>query len=258
MLTVVCSGKAAPGASTAVWALALAWPRQALVVDCDVDGGDLAAGFLAGRMPTDRGLLSWAADARGEVPAIRAASMLAEHSTVVPERDGVWLLPGVADATAGRAMTAPVWGALALALERARQVLDRDVIVDAGRLLADRGMGVLLHAADRVLVAVRPQVRSIHACGQAISVLRSVLGDVDRVSLLVTGPGPYSDAEMAKATGLPVAGRLADDARGAGLVSDGPAVSWARLARCALLRSATTIAGRIAEPAGVKGEEAWA
>ena len=43
MLTVVTSGKAAPGVSTSVWALALSWPRPLLVADCDPAGGDLAA-----------------------------------------------------------------------------------------------------------------------------------------------------------------------------------------------------------------------
>lgn len=253
---MLCSGKASPGCSTAAWALGLSWPRPVLVADLDTDGGDLAAGFLAGRMPTDRGLLSWAAAARGEIPAIKAAALLAEHAVAVPERESVWLLPGVVDATAGRAVTGPVWGTAALALERCGQALGRDVVVDAGRLLIDRGAGVLFNSADRVLVAVRPQVRSVHAARQTLGVLADVLGDMARVGVLVTGPGPYGDGEIAKALGVPVAGRLVDDRRGAALISDGPAVSWARLARTALLRSAASVAAGLAGAAD--RAEAWA
>lgn len=246
MLTVVCSGKASPGCSTAVWTLCLAWPRPVLVADCDIDGGDLSAGFLAGRLESGRGLLSWAAAARGGVPALQAAGLIAEHAAVLPERDSVWLLPGVADATAGRSVTASTWGALALAFERSRAVLDRDVVVDAGRLLADRGAGVLFHTADRVLVAVRPSVRSVNAAAQAVGVLKSTLGDMGKVELLVTGPGAYSPAELAKSLGVPVAGRLPDDRKAAGMVIDGPAVSWSRLARTALLRAGVSMATRLA------------
>jgi hypothetical protein len=39
----------------------------------------------------------------------------------------------------------------------------RDVLVDAGRMVTDRGCWPVLQAADRVLLAVRPSVRSVHA-----------------------------------------------------------------------------------------------
>ncbi len=243
MLTVLTSGKAAPGVSTAVWALGLAWPGDVLLADADPAGGDLAAGLLAGRAPAGFGLLSWAAAARGEVPAIKGAALLAGHAVAVPERAGLWLLPGVADAVAGRSLTARTWGQLALALEASSAVSGRDVVVDAGRLAGvTTDNGALFHAADRVLVAVRSSVRSVHAAGQAVTRLRAVLGDLGAVSALVIGDGPYPAGEIAAALGIPVAGSLPADRRAAGVLIDGALMPWPRLARSSLLRAATGLA----------------
>src|SRR5436305_13588648 len=96
VLTVVTSGKAAPGVTTSTWALALSWPRPLLVADCDPAGGDMAPGLLAGRVGLDRGLLSWSTAARRGLPGTAAAALLTEHTVQVPERPEVALLPGFA------------------------------------------------------------------------------------------------------------------------------------------------------------------
>jgi|ThiBio_1000_plan_1041568.scaffolds.fasta_scaffold09265_4 MinD-like ATPase involved in chromosome partitioning or flagellar assembly len=248
MLTVVTSGKASPGVSATVWALGLAWPGEGvLVADADPVGGDLASGFLAGRVDVARGLLSWAIAARGEVPALQGAALLAEHAVTVPERPGLWLLPGVADAVAGRSLTSQTWGRLALALERSSAVLGRDALVDAGRLAGSSvPNGALFHAADRVLVAVRSSVRSVHAATQAVSWLRESLGDVGSVSALVIGNGPYTAGEISAALGIPVLGALPADPRAAAVVMDGAAMPWPRLARSPLLRVAASLARGLA------------
>lgn len=248
MLTVVTSGKASPGVSAAVWALGLAWPGEGvLVADADPAGGDLASGFLAGRVDGGRGLLSWAVAARGEVPALQGAALLAEHAVMVPERPELWLLAGVADAVAGRSLTSQTWGQLALALERSSAVLGRDALVDAGRLAGSPASnGALFHAADRVLVAVRSSVRSVHAATQAVSRLREILGDAGSVSALVIGDGPYTAGEISAALGIPVQGRLPTDPRAAAVLMDGAAMPWPRLARSPLLRAAAQLAGGLA------------
>lgn len=257
MLTVVTSGKAAPGVSTAVWALGLSWTGEVLLVDADPAGGDLAAGLLAGRVPAGRGLLSWATAARGEVPAMRGAAMLAEHAVSVPERAGVWLLPGVADAVAGGSLTTRTWGSLALALERTSGVLGRDVIVDAGRLAnCPAGNGALFHAADRVLVAVGSSVRSVHAARQAVTRLGEVLGDLGSVRALVIGDGPYSRSEIGDALGVPVVGGLPEDRRAAQVLIDGASMPWPRLARSALLRAATGLTRALTSPAAAGADQA--
>ncbi len=84
MLITVVSGKAAPGVTSTIWALALSWPGSVLAVDADPGGGDMAAGLLLGRVQVDHGLLSWSAAARRASP-MEAATMFAGHVVVLPE-----------------------------------------------------------------------------------------------------------------------------------------------------------------------------
>src|SRR3954451_785879 len=133
VLTVVASGKSAPGVTTSTWALALSWPRPLLVADCDPVGGDMAPGLLAGRVSLDRGLLSWSTAARRGLPDMAAATLLTEHSVQVPERPQVSLLPGFATATQGTSFTSDTWERLALALEQSAAAVGRDVLGGARR-----------------------------------------------------------------------------------------------------------------------------
>src|SRR4051794_38658928 len=171
MLTVVASGKAAPGVTTSTWALALSWPRPLLVADCDPAGGDMAPGLLAGRVDLDRGLLSWSTAARRDLTMMAVAALLTEHAVQVPERSDVSLLAGFATVTQGASFTPEVGDRLALALERSATATGRDARVDAGRRVTERGCWPVRRAADQVLFAVRPGVRSVHgaqAAGQRV------------------------------------------------------------------------------------------
>ncbi|WP_299960141.1 hypothetical protein [uncultured Modestobacter sp.] len=246
MLTVLASGKAAPGVTTSTWALALTWPRPLLVADCDLAGGDMVPGMLAGRLGVDRGLLSWSASARHDLPVAAAAALLAEHAVQVPERPQVSLIPGLATSTQGGSFTNRAWGRLAAALEESPASLGRDALVDAGRLVSDRGCWPVLRAADRVLLTVRPSVRSVHAAQDAAQRLRQELGDLAAVSALVVGAGPYSAGEVAKALDLPLAGVLPEDRGTAAVLSDGARLSTKAMQRSALMRAATSLAGRLA------------
>ena len=243
MLTVVASGKAAPGATTSAWALALAWPGELLMVDCDPAGGDMAPGLLPGRVVADRGLLSWSAAARGGVPAMAAAAMFAAHAVALPEWPQVWLVPGFTTATQSHSFTPEVWErlALALALARSSAAIGRDSLVDAGRLVGDRAPWPVLRAADQVIVTVRPTVRSVHAAQDATQRLRHELGDLAKVVALVVGDGPYSAAEVAVALALPLAGTLPYDRPTAQVLSDG-AAGERGLHRSPLLRAAGAVA----------------
>src|SRR3954451_2157523 len=109
VLTVVTSGKAAPGVTTSTWALALSWPQPLLVADCDPAGGDMTSGWLAGRVGLDRGLLSWSTAARRGLSAPGAAALLTEHAVQVPEGPQISLLPGFATATQGTSFTSETW-----------------------------------------------------------------------------------------------------------------------------------------------------
>lgn len=240
MLTAVTAGKAAPGATTTAWALALSWPAELLVVDGDPAGGDMAPGLLPGRVVTDRGLLSWSMAARRGVPAMVAARLFAEHAVALPERPGVWLVPGFSTAAQGASFTAEAWERLALAVQRSGEI-GRDSLVDTGRLVGERAPWPVLRAADRVLVVVRPTVRSVHAAQDAALSLRRELGDVARVGAVVVGDGPYGATEVGKAVGLAVVGRLPFDRAAAGVLSEG-AVGERALSRSALLRAAAALA----------------
>jgi hypothetical protein len=247
VLTVVTSGKAAPGVTTATWALALTWPEPVLVADCDPAGGDMGPGLLAGRVSAEHGLLSWSTSARRGVPALTAASMLAQHVVELPERREVWFLPGFATSTQGFSFTDEIWERLALALARSSAAMGRDALVDAGRLVGDRGNWPVLRAADEVLLAVRPSVRSVHAAQDATTKLRYELGDLGKVSALVIGAGPYSAGEVAAALQTSLGGVLPDDRPAAAVLSDGANVSITRqMQRSALMKAAGGVARRVA------------
>ncbi len=246
MLTVVTSGKAAPGVTTSTWALGLAWPRELVVADCDPAGGDMAPGLLAGRVSTDLGLLSWSTSARRGIPALTAAAMFAQHVVQIPEQPRVWLLPGFTNMTQGFSFSEDVWERLALALERSWSAIGRDALVDAGRLVGDRGNWPLFRAADHVLLTVRPSVRSVHAAQDATVKLRYELGDLSKVSALVVGSGPYSPNEVAAALQISLGGVFPEDRHTAAVLSDGAAGSMPKLLqKSSLLKAAGGLARRL-------------
>jgi hypothetical protein len=246
VLTAVTSGKAAPGVTTSVWALALTWPRAVLAADCDPAGGDMAPGQLAGRVSTEHGLLSWSTSARRGIPAMTAATMFAQHVVELPERPGTWFMPGFTNSTQGFSFTEDIWERLALALERSYASIGRDALVDAGRLVGDRGTWPVLRAADRVLLAVRPSVRSVHAAQDATTKLRYELGDLGKVSALVIGSGPYSPGEVSSALQVSLGGTLPDDRSVASMLSDDAGGSSARaLPRSSLLKAAARLSKQL-------------
>lgn len=249
MLTVLASGKAAPGVTTATWALALSWPGPLLVADCDPAGGDMVPGMLAGRVGIDHGLLSWSTAARHDLPVAGAAALLAEHGIQVPEQPQTTLVPGFATAMQGSSFTPDAWERLARALQRSTASLGRDALVDAGRLVSDRGCWPVLRAADQVLLTVRPSVRSVHAAQDAVRRLRQELGDLTTVTALVVGDGPYSAGEVAEALELPLVGVLPEDRAAATVLSDGGRMSVKSMRRSSLMRAATSLASKLAASA---------
>jgi hypothetical protein len=246
VLTVVTSGKAAPGVTTSAWALTLMWPRAVMVADCDPAGGDMAPGLLAGRVTTEHGLLSWSTSARRGIPAMTAATMFAQHVFELPERRDAWFMPGFTTSTQAFSFTEDMWERVALTLERSYAAIGRDSVVDAGRLIGDRGNWPVLRAADHVLLAVRPSVRSVHAAQDATTKLRYELGDLDKVSALVIGSGPYSPAEVASALQMSLGGTLPDDQGAASILSDGASGSLVRaMQRSALMKAAAALSKRL-------------
>ena len=256
MLTVLTSGKAAPGTTTSAWALAMGWPRALLVADCDLAGGDMVAGRLAGRVDTDAGLASWAAAARHSTRAAVAASQLLSHALQIPEHPMLALLPGLTTSAQGSSFTTGVWDRLAGALSQAPSALGRDVLVDTGRLVDERGCWPVVRSADQVLVVVRPSVRSVSAAQDAVRRLRHELGDLVRVSALVVGEGPYPAREVVEAIGLPLAGVLPHDPVIAQALADGAQTSDRALRRSPLARAASALASDLVTQAPAAGRAA--
>ncbi len=216
----VVGAKGAPGATTTVVAVAVGWPGPVLVVDADPAGGVVVAGWLAGRVGLDRGLLTFAAATRHLDPAAGAelGRELAGHVVGVPEAPGVWVLPGLGHAGQAAGLDADGWYRLAAAV--AGLPWAADVLVDCGRSC---GMlpWPLLAVADRVLLVTRPTLRGGHHARQAAAVLEAGLGDRGRLGLAVCGPGPYRPGEVGRVVGLPVRVVLPVDPAAAAVLSDG-------------------------------------
>jgi MinD-like ATPase involved in chromosome partitioning or flagellar assembly len=256
VLITIVSGKAAPGVTTATWALSMAWPRAVLTIDADPAGGDMAAGLLLGRVQVDLGVLSWSAAAR-RAPAAEAATMIAAHVVTLPEATQLWVMPGFQNASQSTAMDAGGWDRLARALERETAATGRDVLVDTGRL-SDSSCWPVIRCADQVVLVCRRSGRSIHAAHNATGLFKSRLGDLGSVSLLVVDDGPYAVRSIAQELGMPLLGELPADRATAAVLSDGSAGGVRGLERSKLLRAARPISVRLAQSARARSTQVGA
>jgi Flp pilus assembly CpaE family ATPase len=125
--------------------------------------------------------------------------------------------------------------------------IGRDALVDAGRLAGQQWTVIVpvLRAADQVLLAVRPTLRSVHAAQDTVIRLRYELGELSRVSTLVVGDGPYRAAEVATALEIRLAAQLPADRAAAGALSDGTVIPMKTLLRSPLLRAAAVLAEKL-------------
>ena len=220
-VSVLVGAKGGPGATTAAAALACGWPGPVLLVDADPAGGDVVPGWLAGRVGTDRGLLTFAAATRHQ--QVAAVEELLTHAVRVPDSPGVLVLPGIAHAGQAGGLDGALWSRLAATVRQPwPQFGQATTIVDAGRV-GGAAPWPLLAAADMVLLVVRPTLRGVFHAGHALSVVVEADRDRDpgRVGLLLCGPGPYRPGEIAAAVGAAVRVVLPADPRGAAWFSDG-------------------------------------
>ena len=243
MTTVaVLAGKASPGATTVAAALTLTWPGPALLVDADPAGGDVVAGLLPGRASTESGLLSWSVATR-HLPALDAAAAVAGHVVALPEAADAWVMPGLQSPVQAQALAGAGWTRLAQALERCPSVLGRDVVVDVGRL-ADGSPWPVISACDVVVLVVRPTARSVQAAHAAAQLLRTRLGDLQSVRLVVNGAGDYPPGQVAAEVGVPVVSSIPADRRAAAALVDGAPATLRGLTRTRLLRAVAALAER--------------
>jgi hypothetical protein len=192
------------GVTTLALALAATWPqgRRVLLVEFDPAGGTLAAGL---DWPPQPGLVSLAAAAR------RASDpdLVWEHCHALPGGASVLAGPASADQMhTAFAILAGLFGRLG--------ELDADVLLDCGRVVG-APLSEALRGADQVVLVARPRLADLHALA---TWMKSSPLEVNRLSLVLLGPGPYSRAEVQEALGVRVAAHLPWDPDGsAGLVS---------------------------------------
>ncbi|MGW0891501.1 hypothetical protein [Saccharopolyspora sp. NPDC002578] len=218
-ITALISALGAPGVSTTVAALSTAWPGPVLAVDADPVRGSLVPGWLSrwwvdGRITTD-GVVTFAASTRRmrSVPA----EGLAGHAQEVPHARHVRVLPGVLHREQTTAIGSEGWSRLASAL-RDLSRSGPDVLVDAGRW-SPTTPWPLLAEADRVLLAVRPSLRSCSGSTDLARLLAERVGT--RAQVAVLGADSSTAAEAASVVGLPLGLSMPLDYPAAQVFSDG-------------------------------------
>ena len=214
MLISLLSAKGSPGVTTAALALGSVWPRTALVVDVDPQGGDVLAGVGGGRQPADRGIVDVLTEARHGDP--RAA--LARYVTR-PAAHSPLLLAGFgAPGTGGDgAVDAARRGPRRAARHRRAGRL-RPLLPPATRWRGLLRRSRLTAGGDRVVAARGARRRA------GLPLLRTELGiadDDESIGLLVVDPDrPYTAEEIEQACRTEVVGTLPHDPAAAQVWTD--------------------------------------
>jgi hypothetical protein len=203
-----------PGVTTAALALALTWPSPVLVAETDPSGGDVLAGFFAGHMAGNRGLLNVVYEAT----TVEAATAAVVGQLVELDEAGTRrVLPGLPDPRHAATLNM-TWHLLAAALA----ALPVDVLADCGRLDGGPGQEHILRVVGHIVVVLRPTLRQAAAARPRIEMLTQLKGSLaGHVSLLVTGAGPLPPKEVSRALGAPLLGVLPEDRKAALVLSDG-------------------------------------
>lgn len=237
MILLLASATGSPGVTTTAIGLTLYWPGPALLVDADRQPSQaIAAGWLGGTTPIDRGLAGLATLHR-ERRSISDELMQYSVPLLVGAEPKRTFLPGFTHPASAQ-LFGPVWGELAHALRRVERS-GTDVLIDCGRL----GEGLpapLLAEADGVLVLTRTSLRALAAVRLYLPGLlqrQEQLTHRQRVGLGLIGPGqPYSAREISAELGVPAWAELPDDPKHAQIWSDG-APSGRRFNSSALVTS---------------------
>jgi hypothetical protein len=202
-LFILGSVRGAPGASSGAVTLAIAWRRatgrDVLVVEADPDGGVLAARHGVSCTPSLTELSGAARLGLDGEDVWRFAQRL--PGTEVP---AVVAHPAAEQTQAAMRTAAPHLGRALAALP------GHDVLADIGRIRPGSPSLPLAERAAAVVVFLRPTVEDAVALAHRALLLRS-MGDVKAV---LTDAGPYGATEIARSTGIPVAGRLRDEPHG--------------------------------------------
>lgn len=255
---VLTGASGAPGVTATALGLALAWPRDVVLVDADrAAPHTVLAGYLSGVAPQGLGVqgLLQAHRERRPLDAALAANTVdlpgAPHPKGEPDAAGRRFVPGFSH-LGSVPLFDGVWNPLLDSVRGAAH----DLVVDAGRpghtgLPAD-----LLAGADAVGLVCRTSLVSL--AGLRLHLARLLeAAPLGRVGLVLVGPGrPYAAKEVAEQFGVDVLAEVAWEPRSASdLVEAGslPA-NWSRqaLAR-SYARAAAALRGRMTAGLDLEG-----
>lgn len=184
LIALVSAGNA-PGVTTAAFAMTLSWPDGVLLAECAPAGGHLLAGYFHGAFPADRGIWHLAFDLQqGRQP--EPAALISEHTLALDGEGHRLLLPGARGPFQLSDFSPDIWAEIA---ERFR-MLPTDVIADVGPIGADLPFP-LIHAADLVVLVLRPSFAQAAAARPRVDALRQALGDGAPLALCLIGKGDY-------------------------------------------------------------------
>jgi hypothetical protein len=250
----VVSAGGSPGVTTTALALALSWPGEVVLAECDPAGRRVLPGYLAERFNGSPGPgllgLAMALDHQhaGREPAVRVE----DFTIPLDERRRAWLLHGIRDPRHAHQLN---WPLLMDAFISASTASGMDVIIDVGRVGGTDTPTALLQRADVVVMVLGRSLAQVDAAQPRLDALQSL---AQRIGLCLIGSGPYGTGEIRKALfGLPVVAELPHAPADARVLSDG--ASQRLSFRTSLLMRATThlgeairhLAGEQAGPAGL-------
>jgi hypothetical protein len=200
----LASLKHAPGVTTAALALAAAAGEEAIAVEADASGGDLAA---RADLTLETGLLTLAAAARhgGRRLDLDPHLQRVDCGTSVLVGPSAARLAGAALATVGSRLASALDGRLGF--------------LDLGRVSDLSALGARAPGIDLALLVAEPTVAGV----EHVRVHAAEESDALPVpmAVLLVGDRPYRPVDVEEALGLPVVGALAVDPRGvAALHSD--------------------------------------
>ena len=239
------SAKAAPGATTAAVALAVMWPAPVVLVGADPAGDDIIGGYLGPWIARDwvqpaKGIVSFATATRHCGP--EECGDLAAHTQLLPGARNARVLLGVSEPAQITAVGPGGWQRLATTVAAAAGPgMTVDAIIDLGRFTPATPRA-LLENADVVLVAVRPQHRSVLASRPLIRLLRQLM-PAERLGLAVVAAGERQAAEVAEVLQTPVGVCLPEDPLTARAISDATTTGLRRTTP--LIRAATAAGTRL-------------
>jgi hypothetical protein len=266
-LIIVAGDKGSPGVTTSAVALAAAWPRRAVVAECDPHGGDLVYRLTAengGPLDPNTGLLSIALAARHGFDT----NALPQHLQRV--HGGMDVLLGLGTAEQAAAL-APLWQRLGRSFDQFADLqysetrYGGDVIADCGRVGPDSPTLEMMAFAAMVLLIARADAEQIAHVRDRVNGLSQKLHGAHASTASVARPpigvvliAPPRDAKQvaaqvgellaATAGGAEVLGVLADDPDGAAALNGR---GRARVDRSLLIRSARDVATSVTRRYGL-------